>query len=140
MAHDTFRASILLVSLIAGAAPLCAQQPATAPTPPATGTPADAPAPTTAPAAPATTTAAAAPAPEASKTPSPETVKKARQAGYRAKLKRGATVFCKEQVEIGTHFSTESCINEEQLALVLDREEAQRESLTNHTCQGCSGK
>ena len=146
MTHGTFRASILVVSLIiAGAAPLCAQQPnaVPVPTPPATGTPAEAPAATTAPTAPAAsaaTTAATTTASGASKIPSPETVKKARQAGYRSKLRKGATVFCKEQVEIGTHFSTENCINEDQLALVLDREQAQRDSLTNHSCQGCSGK
>jgi hypothetical protein len=139
MTYAPIRASILLISLMAGAAPLCAQQTTAAPTPPATSTPADAaaaaPAPA-APAAPAATTTASA----ASKIPSPDTVKKAKLAGYRAKLKKGATVFCKEQTEIGTHFSTENCINEDQLALVLDREQEQRDSLTNHTCQGCSGK
>jgi hypothetical protein len=67
-------------------------------------------------------------------------VKKAKQAGYRAKLRKGVTLFCKEDVAIGTHFATESCINEDQLALVLDRQQQQRDQFTNHSCQGCSGK
>jgi hypothetical protein len=86
--------------------------------------------------APAATTAAA----PASKNPAPETMKKARMAGYRAKLRKGETLFCKEETEIGSHFSKENCIDETQLLVVLDREQAQRDQLTNHTCTGCSGK
>jgi len=84
--------------------------------------------------APAATTAAA------PKNPTPDTMKKARMAGYHAKLRKGETLFCKEETEIGSHFSKENCINETQLLVVLDREQAQRDQLTNHTCTGCSGK
>jgi hypothetical protein len=95
-----------------------------------------------APAAPtaATPPPAAAPAPDAPKNPSPETMKKARMAGYHAKLRKGQTLFCKDETEIGSHFSKENCIDETQLLVVLDREQAQRDQLTNHTCTGCSGK
>jgi hypothetical protein len=79
-------------------------------------------------------------APAAPKNPTPDTMKKARMAGYHAKLRKGETLFCKEETEIGSHFSKENCIDETQLLVVLDRQQAQRDQLTNHTCTGCSGK
>jgi hypothetical protein len=75
--------------------------------------------------------------------PSPDTVKKAKSAGYRAKLKKGETLFCKEEVEIGSHFAAEHCIDENQLAMVLEREQAQRDQLSQRACGGngaCGGK
>ena len=75
--------------------------------------------------------------------PSPDTLKKAKSAGYRTKVKSGQTVFCKTEAEIGTHFTEERCIGETQLLTVLDRLQQQRDGLTNHTCSNggaCSGK
>jgi len=119
MTHRSHARSVILMAALVGMIPLArADQAADSAT------------------APATTTAAA-PAP---KNPTPETMKKARMAGYHAKLRKGETLFCKEETEIGSHFSKENCIDETQLLVVLDREQAQRDQLTNHTCTGCSGK
>jgi hypothetical protein len=74
---------------------------------------------------------------------STDSAKKAKSAGYRAKLKKGETLFCKEEVEIGSHFAAEHCIDENQLAMVLEREQAQRDQLSQRACGGngaCGGK
>jgi hypothetical protein len=134
-----------IAALIGIAAPSYAQQPAPPPTStsgtqtasPASSSAAPAAAPPVITVTPTTVTT---PASDDAKNPSPDIVKKAKQAGYRAKLRKGKTVFCKEETEIGSHFSSENCINEEQLTLALDRQQAQRDQLTNHTCTGCSGK
>jgi len=135
----------LIGTLVGMAAPVYAQQPAAAATPPAASNGTQAPADTSAIAPPVTQfTTSEAPAPtSAAKIPSPDTVKKAKDAGYRAKLRKGVTLFCKDEADIGTHFSTEHCINEDQLGLVLERAQAQRDQMTNHTCSNggaCNSK
>jgi hypothetical protein len=74
--------------------------------------------------------------------PSADTLKKAREAGYHTKVRRGEVYYCKNVVETGTHFKTETCVDENQLAQTLVREQAQRDQFSNHTCSGggCSGK
>jgi hypothetical protein len=74
--------------------------------------------------------------------PSADTLKKARDAGYHTKVRRGEVYYCKDVVETGTHFKTETCVDENQLAQTLVREQAQRDQFSNHTCSGggCSGK
>jgi hypothetical protein len=75
--------------------------------------------------------------------PSPETLKKAKSAGYHAKVKSGQTVFCKTEAEIGSHFTEEKCVGETQMLMALDRAQQQREGLGNHTCSAggaCGGK
>ena len=90
--------------------------------------------------------ASRAPAPAASKTaassdvPAADTLKKAKEAGYHTRVKRGAVYFCKDVVETGTRFKTETCVDENQLAQTLIWEQAQRDQFSNHTCTGCSGK
>jgi hypothetical protein len=91
--------------------------------------------------APAATTTP--PPAEAPKGPSADTLKKAKSAGYRAKLHHGNTVFCKEVTPMGTHFPEEQCYDENQLLMALDREQQQRDQMGNHTCSSggaCSGK
>lgn len=95
-----------------------------------------------------TTTAPAAPAekkkPSATDTsdlPSADTLKKAREAGYHTKVRRGTVYYCKSVVETGTRFTSETCVDENQLAQILIAEQAQRDQFSNHTCTGgCSGK
>jgi hypothetical protein len=116
------------------APPATATSTATAPTaaPSATSTPAAA-----APAASSTTNASTTPA-----TPSTDTLKKARKAGYYTRVRKGQTFFCKKAPQLGTRFESENCISEEQLAMTLEREEAQRDQLRNVTCGGggsCGG-
>jgi len=61
----------------------------------------------------------------------PETLKAAHDAGYQTKVANGTTHFCKTEAEIGSRFKKETCINEEQLDLVLHRSEEQRERLNS---------
>jgi hypothetical protein len=139
----TQRLSFAIAALIGMTSPIHAQQPApAAPPPPAStsGTQTSSPPPAPAASPPVTTTFTATTAPSDATIPSPDTVKKAKQAGYHPKLRKGVTVFCKEETEIGSHFSSENCINEQQLNLALERQQAQRDQMTNHTCTGCSGK
>jgi hypothetical protein len=77
---------------------------------------------------------------DAPKGPTPDLLKKAREAGYKTQVHNGVTQFCTETTEIGSHFKTKSCINQGQLELALERRQAQLDQLTNHTCTGCSGK
>jgi len=74
--------------------------------------------------------------------PTADQVKRGRNAGYRIKLRRGSTLFCKSEAPIGSHFEQETCIGSDQLELVLKREELQRAQLANHACFGggaCGG-
>jgi hypothetical protein len=127
MTHGKISSLLLFGAMIGAAAAAYAQQAETA-------------APTSAAAPPA---ASAAQAPAEAKNPSADTMKKAKQAGYRAKLRKGQTLFCKEEAELGTHFTNENCIDENQLLLVLEREQAQRDQMASHSCGGngaCGGK
>jgi hypothetical protein len=130
------------------AAPAYAQQiqdaakaPATAPdatSPPATSPPATSP--ITATSAPAAkNTSAVADVPDV---PSADTLKKAREAGYRTRVKRGVVYYCKDVVETGTRFKTETCLDDNQLARTLVQQQVQRDQFSNHTCSGggCNGK
>jgi hypothetical protein len=64
--------------------------------------------------------------------PAPDVMKRAKLAGYRIKkLRDGTTVFCKEESHVGTRFSTNSCINENQLEEFLLRAQSQRDSMNN---------
>lgn len=64
--------------------------------------------------------------------PSPDVLKRAKLAGYRVKkLRDGSTVFCKEESHVGTRFSTNSCIDENQLQEFLLRAQSQRDSMNN---------
>jgi hypothetical protein len=72
--------------------------------------------------------------------PSGDTLQKAKDAGYHTKVKKGVVYYCKDIVETGTRFKTESCVDEDQLAQILVREQAQRDQLTNRACAGgCGG-
>jgi len=132
MTHGKISSLLLFGALIGAASSAYAQQAETA-APSSTAAP---------PAAPAAATPAAQ-APAEPKGPSADTLKKAKLAGYRAKLRKGQTLFCKDEAEIGSHFTKENCVDENQLLIVLDREQAQRDQLANHACGGngaCGGK
>lgn len=62
--------------------------------------------------------------------PSVEPLWQAGLAGYHVrKLRQGATIFCKNEAHVGNRFSTESCIDETQLAEFLIRAQSQRDEL-----------
>ncbi len=62
--------------------------------------------------------------------PSPETLKKARDAGLKPEVHKGTTVYCWEDAEIGTHFKTKKCVNDTQLAQVIEQRQAAKDQLT----------
>jgi hypothetical protein len=157
MTRAPFLFLVLIISMMMGlAAPVDAQQtPDTAKSPePAKSSPTT-PSDTATPAAtaPSATTDAPAPAPKfevhfipaAAATPdvpSEDVLKKARSAGYHTKVSHGVLYFCRKEAETGSRFTKENCVNEDQLAQVFERQQAQRDQLSNHTCSGggCAGK
>jgi hypothetical protein len=62
--------------------------------------------------------------------PSPETIKKARDAGLKPETRKGQTVFCWEDADIGTRFKTKKCVDETQLSAVIEQRQANRDQLT----------
>ena len=74
--------------------------------------------------------------------PSPDLLKTARQEGYQVKVRRGTTYFCKSITPLGTRFATENCYNQDQLEMVLEKQQAQRDALQQNVCAGggaCGG-
>jgi hypothetical protein len=114
------------------AAPAGTVQAPTATSPAPTATSSNAPQATTA----ATTTASTPTG------PSPDFLKKARQGGYQVKVRRGTTLFCKSEASLGTRFVDEKCYNQDQLEMVLEKQQAQRDALQQSVCAGggaCGG-
>lgn len=70
-------------------------------------------------------------------TPSPATLKLARQAGLRTQVRNGVTLFCWEDANIGTRFKTTKCVNESRLAEVLEQRQTLRDQLQKSG--GCGG-
>jgi hypothetical protein len=74
--------------------------------------------------------------------PSPDMLKKAKMNGYYTRVRKGETFFCKKEAKLGTRFETENCMNENQLAMTLERNQAQRDQMMTTTCAGgasCGG-
>jgi len=63
--------------------------------------------------------------------PSADILRSARNAGFKIKIANGTTHFCKTEAPIGTHFVSESCMNEQQVTLFLSRARDQRDTLTH---------
>jgi hypothetical protein len=63
--------------------------------------------------------------------PSADILRSARNAGFKIKIANGTTHFCKTGAPIGTHFVSESCMNEQQVTLFLSRAQDQRDTLTH---------
>jgi hypothetical protein len=61
--------------------------------------------------------------------PSPDTLKKAKQAGYHTKIKHGDVLYCKNEAIIGSRFGQETCITEGELESTLLAEQAQRDQI-----------
>jgi hypothetical protein len=67
--------------------------------------------------------------------PSPEMIKKARSEGFKAeKQKSGATLFCYKDASLGTKFETKKCITPDELQVVIDARQDQRNQLRLRTC------
>jgi len=154
--HAKLASLILIGSIVAITGPSLAQQqsstaapaaPTAAASPAAAAPGASAPEVAASTSTPVASTPAAKP-PAASKTVaaanmlSADILKRAKQAGYYTRVRSGQTFFCKKESQLGTRFVTEKCLDENQLAMVLERNQAQRDQLMNVTCGGggaCGG-
>jgi len=70
-------------------------------------------------------------APPANATPSPEVLKKARENGLKPEVRKGVTVYCWEDADVGSRFKTKKCVNDSQLEQVIATRQAQRDALTH---------
>jgi hypothetical protein len=112
---------VLAGALVALAGTAYGQQAATAPNKDATAV-AQAPA--------AQAPAAQAPAAQATTAPagpSPELLKKARDAGIKPEVRNGTTVYCWKDADIGSRLPSKKCVDEAQLQVMLDRRQEQRD-------------
>jgi hypothetical protein len=144
MTHTDVRFLILIGALMAAAGSARAQQP---PDPVEAPAPTESPAQTAAsPGQPADSVASTpptpAPKPATPPGPSADTIKKARDGGLKPEVRKGVTVFCWEDADIGSRFKTKKCVDEFMLAQILEIRQLQREQLQRSgSCNGgaCGG-
>jgi hypothetical protein len=61
--------------------------------------------------------------------PSDDLIKKARRSGYAMKSKGGNYFFCREDADLGTRFTTEHCVRSDDFALILERQERDKDQI-----------
>ena len=61
--------------------------------------------------------------------PSAETLKKAKENGLKPEVRKGATVYCWEDANVGSPFKTKKCVGESQLDDLIAQRQAQRDAL-----------
>jgi hypothetical protein len=133
-------AVILTVVFAAPAGPLAAQQAPDASQQTSAATPAPAPAasPTTDKPTEAKTATASADNkdPQSKKTihVSKDYIKKLSNIGYYPKNDKGQLVFCKKETPLGTHFERETCMDGDQLTMILEKEQEQRDQMKRAPC------
>jgi hypothetical protein len=59
--------------------------------------------------------------------PSQAIIKKARAAGLKAETRNGMTVFCWQDANTGSRFTTKKCVDETRLELILQERQAARD-------------
>jgi hypothetical protein len=139
---------VLLCAIAAAALPVCAQQASDAEkTPPAgqqNSTPAsnassDDAAATAALIAKANAAAAKAATSASSKATSDASLsKKAREAGWRPEAHNGETVYCRDDPQVGSRFTTRRCVHESQLLVLLEQAQFEKDALKSGSCNGAS--
>jgi hypothetical protein len=143
----TYRKVALFSLMLAAAAPCMAQTEPSAPSaaaspPAAASSAAPANAASASSSAPASSSARATSA--ATDDPSPDLIKKAHREGYKPeKQKNGETLFCHKDADIGTRFETKKCVKPDEIQVVIDARQDQRNLLRQQgACTGasCSGR
>jgi hypothetical protein len=141
---------VLLCSIAAAAGPVCAQQPSDAEkTPPAAQTQNSTAASNAASDDDAAATAAliakanaaaakAASSASAKATNDASVSKKAREAGWRPEAHNGETVYCRDDPQVGSRFTTRRCVHESELLVLLEQAQYQRDMLKNGSCNGAA--
>ncbi|HEY2780864.1 MAG TPA: hypothetical protein VGI90_08810 [Steroidobacteraceae bacterium] len=85
--------------------------------------------------------AAAAGKPPAKLLDAAKIAKKAKQTGWRPEVQNGNTVYCRNDPEVGSRFSTRRCVSEIQLANLIEQAEFDKDQLKQRGCSGnCGGK
>ena len=63
-------------------------------------------------------------------------IKRLRNIGYYPKNDHGQLVFCRKAAPLGTRFERETCMDGEQLAMILEKNQEQRDGLNHVPCLG----
>jgi hypothetical protein len=67
--------------------------------------------------------------------------KMAKSAGWHTEVQNGATLYCKQTVNVGTRFTSKKCATPTQLAGVLEQQQFEKDQLKQRGCGGnCGGK
>ena len=67
--------------------------------------------------------------------------KKAKEFGWHSEVRQGVTVYCREAPVVGSRFTEKKCASGNQLAVVLEQQEFERDQLKQRGCGGnCGGK
>lgn len=132
MTHRILHHSLFL-SVIIATVPVWAQETPASP-PPASSSSSSTSTTTT------TTTTPAAPVNNAPAAPSDETLKKAKAAGLRAETRKGVTVYCYEDANLGTRFTTKKCVDGSQLDQLIAQRQAARDGTLQGPMTGTSSK
>jgi hypothetical protein len=131
MAASAIRALFMIGAIVGAATSVSAQ------TPPDASKPADAtaaaPSSSTADATTAATPPSTPAAAEKPAGPSADTIKKAREAGLKPEIRKGVTVFCREDANIGSRFTTKKCIDESQLDEFIVMRQSQQDQLKRNS-------
>ncbi len=142
--------SMVLASAIAVAAPVLAQQATDTAKPPAaqsenptpansSSADADDAAAAAAIIAKANAAAAKAASSAATKTTNDASVsKRAREAGWHPEAHNGEMVYCREDPIIGSRFTTRRCVHENQLLVLLEQAQFEKDALQSGSCNGAS--
>jgi hypothetical protein len=67
---------------------------------------------------------------------SPSLLKRAKDEGFKPEVRNGVTVYCWKDADIGSRFTTKKCVGEDQLQIMLDRRQAQRDEVAKSTTGG----
>ena len=127
------------MSLMIASLPLCAQQSSTSP--PATSTATTTPAPADSQPPPSQPPPSQPPASNsAPAAPSDETLKRAKAAGLHAETRKGATVYCYEDANIGTRFTTKKCVDVSQLDALIAQRQADKDAALQRPMTGTGSR
>jgi hypothetical protein len=73
---------------------------------------------------------------KATTSPSPDLVKRAKEAGFKPEVRNSVTVYCWKDADIGSRLPTKKCVGEDQLEIMLERRQAQRDAMRNNPAPG----
>jgi hypothetical protein len=74
-------------------------------------------------------TTPAQPLPTKLASPSADTIKRAKAGGLNAEMHKGATLFCWQDSNTGSHIATKKCVDETRLEFILDERQRTRDQL-----------